>query len=63
MVEYTLLILVVVLIINGLFKILNERLIDGPNSLQNSYLGAYQKMFTGHNASFQGQYKNFTIRR
>lgn len=62
-VEYILLIVVVVVVAQSVFGKLEGFLISNPDSIKNKYLGGYANMFGGSNASFQGQYKRFTVRR
>ncbi len=62
-VEYTLLLAVVIVLAIGVFKNLNDYLINNPDSFQNKYLNSYTSFFQGNNGSFSGQYKHFIIRR
>ncbi len=62
MVEYLLLIMVVMLILNSVFIKLNEYLLTNPDSFQNRYLGIYDRVF--NTKSGDGwQYKRFYVRR
>ena len=62
-VEYTLLLAVVIVLAIGIFKKLNDYLINNPDSFQNKYLNSYTSFFQCNNGSFSGQYKHFIIRR
>ena len=63
MVEYVLLIAFVAIITVGVFKKINDYLINNPDSFQNKYMDTYKKVLQGDNSSFSGQYKHFYIRR
>lgn len=62
-VEYILLIAVIVGIMLSVFQQLEEYLVTGPNSLQNKFIGSFQKNISGRNSSFEGKYKYFRVRR
>lgn len=63
MVEYILLILVVVVIIQSVFVKLNDFIISNPNSLQNKYLQGYTSIFSAGADGVDGNFKRFRLIR
>ena len=61
MVEYILLMLVVIVIMQSLFGKINEFLITNPNSLQNKYLKGYENVFSAGESGIKARYKRFRI--
>lgn len=60
MVEYILLLLVVVSILVGVMRNIEEYLVTNPNSMMNTYLGQFQTVFDGDSNL---KYKRFRIPR